>query len=58
MWQFFCRMRLKWYYFSKMSFHVICEVFSAENQKVFNVGKIRKYDEETEYFEKKTLSSF
>ena len=30
------------------SFHLIFGVFLAENQKKFKVGKIRKYDEETE----------
>ena len=36
-----------------MSFHLIFEVFLAENQKQIKFGKIRKYGEETEYFEKK-----
>ena len=27
--------------------------FSGENQKKIKVGKVRKYDEETDYFEKK-----
>ena len=35
------------------------EVFLAKKkQKLFNVGKIRKYDEEGVFFEKKTFSSF
>ena len=46
-------MRIKWYYFLKMSFHVICEVFLAKNQKIFKGGEFRNYHEETEYFEKK-----
>ena len=29
--------------------------FLAENQKVIHFGEIRKYDEETDYVEKKTL---
>ena len=29
----------------------------AKNQKIFEFGKIRKYDEEREFFEKK-ISSF
>ena len=37
-----------------MSFHLICEVFLAENQKNFKIGKIKKYDEETVYFEKES----
>ena len=41
-----------------MSFHLICEVFLAKNQKIFKVGKIRKYDEETEYFEIKNAFIF
>ena len=40
-----------------MSFHFIFGVIFVKNQKKIKVGKIRKYDEETEYFEK-TLSSF
>ena len=46
-------MRLKWFYFSQMSFHLICQIFLAENHKNFKVGKILKFDEETKYFEKK-----
>ena len=56
--QIISRMRLKWYYFLKMSFHLIFEVFLAKNQKKNKVGKIRIYDEQKRYFEKKTLSSF
>ena len=41
-----------------MSFHLSCESFSHENQKTFKVRNFRKYDEETENFEKKTLSLF
>ena len=29
--------------------------FFGKNQKKFKVGKVRKYDEETEYFEKKSF---
>ena len=58
MWQIFSRMRLNKYFFLKMSFHLIFEVFLAKNQKKFKVGKVREYDEETEYFETKTFSSF
>ena len=36
-----------------MSFHLICEGLLAKNQKFFEVGKLRKYDGETESFEKK-----
>ena len=38
--------------------HLFCELFLAIRWKIFKVGKIRKYDKETEFFEKKTLSSF
>ena len=41
-----------------MSFHLTFEVFLAENQKKNKFGKIRNFDEETEFFEKKTVSSF
>ena len=37
----------------KNVFPPFCEVFIAENQKIFEVGKVRKFEEETEYFEKK-----
>ena len=39
--------------FLKMSFHLVFEVFFGKNQKKIKVGKVRNYDEETEYFEKK-----
>ena len=49
MWQILSRMRLKWYFFLKMSFRLILRYF-GKNQKKFKVGKVRKYDEETAYF--------
>ena len=48
-------MRLKWYFFLKMSFHPIFEVFLAKIREKLKVGKVRKNDEETEYFDKKKL---
>ena len=48
---FFCTMRIKWYYFLKMSFHLICKVLLDEIHKIFQVWKIRKY--ETEYVKEK-----
>ena len=50
-------MRLKWYFFLKMSLHLIFQVFLAKIRKK-KVGKVRKYDEETEYFEKKNTVIF
>ena len=47
MWQIFSRMRLKWYFFLE---NVISPYFLAKIRKKFEV---RKYEEETEYFEKK-----
>ena len=41
---FFSRIRLKWYYFLKMSFHLIFEVFLTENQKI-QFGKTIEYEE-------------
>ena len=38
-----------------MTVNLIFVVILAENQKIFKVGKIRKYDEETKYFEKKYI---
>ena len=35
-----------------MSFHLICEFFLIENEKVFKVGKIRKDDYEKSVLEK------
>ena len=49
-------MRIKWYYFLTMSFHAIWEFFLGKNQKTFKTGKNRNYNEEKEYFDKKTLS--
>ena len=51
MWQFFSRMRLKWF-FLKMSFHFIFEIFLAKIRKKFKVEKVRKYDKSLEYFQK------
>ena len=56
MWQIFSRMRLDWLFLLKISFHLIFEIFLAKNQKKIKVGKVRKSDEETEYFEKKNAS--
>ena len=39
-----------------MFFHVISEIFLAKSQKSFEGGKTRTYNEEAEYFEKKTIS--
>ena len=55
---FFCRMRLNCHFLNKVSFHLVCQVFFAENWKIFKVRKIRKYDEDTEYFEKKNAFLF
>ena len=54
----FSRMRLKRYHLLKIFFQLICEVYLAESQKIFKFGSMRQHDEETEYFEKKPLSSF
>ena len=58
MWHFFVEWVADVILSRKRSFHLTCEVFLAKNQKNLNLCKIRKYDEETEYFEKKTFSSF
>ena len=47
-WQIFSRIRLEWYFFLKMSFHPILEVFMAKIRKNYKVGKARNYAEETE----------
>ena len=52
---FFSRMRLKWYYFLQMSFHLVLRFFGWKSEKNRKLEKIRKYDEETEYFETKLL---
>ena len=56
-WKIFSRMRLKWYFFENV-FPPYLWGFFGKNQKKIKVGKVRKYDEETDYFEKKTLSFF
>ena len=50
MWQIFSRKRRKWSYFFSTLF---VRFFLAQNRKIFEVGEIRKYDEEREYFEKR-----
>ena len=49
MWQICSLMRLKWYIFLKLSLHLIF----GKSQKKIKLRKVRKYDEETEYFAKK-----
>ena len=51
----FCRMRLKWQCFLKMSFHSLFEVVSTKSQKKDEDGKIGNYDEETEYLRKRNV---
>ena len=51
MWQIFSRMRLKWHFFLKMSFPFFLRFFWRKSEKI-KVGKVRKYDEQTEYFGK------
>ena len=41
-----------------MHFHLICEVFWAENQKNSKGVKFIKYDEETQCFDEKKMFSF
>ena len=50
-------MSLKCYCFFKC-LSTLFVSFLAKNQKIFEFGKFRQYDEETEYFEKKNASSF
>ena len=52
MWQSFSRMRLKWYFF-EIVFQPYFLGFFREIQNNFKIGKVRKSDDETEYFEKK-----
>ena len=51
----FCRMRIKWNYFLEMFFDLIYEVFWLIIQKIFKIGKVKKYDEETEFWKKRFL---
>ena len=51
-WQICCRMRIKSYDFLKMSFPPQLLGSSSENSENFHFGKIRKYNEEKEFFEK------
>ena len=57
MWEIFSRMGLKWFFFLEMSFHLIFEIFGKNQINKLN-EKFRKYDEETEYFEKKNAFIF
>ena len=45
-------MRPKWFFFLKMSVHLVFEVFLAKNQKKFKNREVEKYVEETDSFEK------
>ena len=42
----------------KCLFHLNCEFFSTKSPKIFECGKITKFDEERVFFERKTLCSF
>ena len=47
-------MRIKWYYSVKMSFPpYLWGFFDKKNQKIFKVGKVIKYDEESVFSRKK-----
>ena len=41
-----------------MFFVRVCEVLLAKNQRTSTNGKSKKFDDETDYFEKKMLKSF
>ena len=47
--------RVKWFFSSEKSFHVICEVFLIENQ--IKEWKIRSFNGKTEFLKRKTFSS-
>ena len=49
----FCRMLINWWYFLKLCFHYVREVVFARIQKNFKDVKVRKFDDETQYFDKK-----
>ena len=51
------KLRIKWFYFLKMSSFLIMRFF-CKNSKNFNVGKLRKYDEERVFFGKKSFHHF
>ena len=44
--------------FRKNVFSTLIVRFLAKYQKIFKIGKLRKYDDETEYFEKKNAFIF
>ena len=50
-------MRIKWFYFSKMS-SALFMFFDKNNQETLNVGKIRNYDEERVLFRDKNVFIF
>ena len=50
-------MRIEWFV-QMCVFRFNYDVFCQKNQKILNVGKIRKYDKERVFFEKRRFSSF
>ena len=54
MWQIFSRTRLKWYFFLKMPFHLIFEVFLATIRKNLKLENMKKQS----ILKKKRFSSF
>ena len=56
MWQFFCGMRIKWYYFLKTSFHLICANFWMKIKKFLKFEKLEKMIKQQGTLKKKTFS--
>ena len=52
----FCRMGLKWYYFLKMSFYLICEVFWLKIRKFLKVEKLENLIRKQSILKKNALS--
>ena len=48
----------EWYYFFKMSFHLICKVFWLKIRKILKLPKWQNMMKERSIFKKKKLSSF
>ena len=56
--QICCRLRIKWFHFSKIYSALIMRFFSNKNQETLNVGQVRTMMKKECFFEKKTFSSF
>ena len=50
-------MRIMWYYFEKCFFPPDLRGFSGKKSEIFDSWKVKNYDEQSVFFEKKAFSS-